>query len=81
MEYKPAERVLIKNQQRAAIAWIITLQMKHLFRRESNQLAEFFIIKNNLHAQNPLIYHAEMPLTLHSDDSPPEAGQKRNLDR
>ena len=51
MEYKPAARALIKRQQRAAIAWIITLQTRHLFRGESNQLAEFFLMKNNLRAQ------------------------------
>ena len=33
MEYKPAAQELIKQQQREAITWIITLQTKHLFRR------------------------------------------------
>ena len=50
MEYKPASRVLVKSQQRAAIAWIIPLQKKHFFRGESNQLAEFMLMKNNLRA-------------------------------
>ena len=48
MDCKPAARALIKRQQRAVIAWIITLQMKHFFRGESNQLAEFVQMKNNL---------------------------------
>ena len=64
MEYKPAARAPIKKQQTAAITWIITLQMKHLFRGESNQLVDFLLMKNNLCAQNPLIYHAEVPLAL-----------------
>ena len=57
MDYKPAARALIKSQQRAVIAWIITLQTKYFFRGESNQLAEFLLMKNNIHAQNPLVYH------------------------
>ena len=80
MEYKPAERALIKRQQRAAIAWIITLQTRNFFRGESNQLAEFVLMKNNLFARNPLICHAEVPLTLYIDDSLPAAGQKRKFD-
>ena len=48
MEYKPAPRALVKRQQRAAIAWIISLKKKHFFRGESNQLAEFVLMKNNL---------------------------------
>ena len=70
MEYKSAARALIKKQQRAVIACIITLQTKHFFRKESNQLAEFVLINSKLRAQNPLIYHAEVPLALYSDDSP-----------
>ena len=31
MEYKPLARAPIKKQQTAAITWIITLKMKHLF--------------------------------------------------
>ena len=38
-------------------------------------------MKNNLCARKPLIYHAEEPLALYRYDSPPAAGQKRNLDR
>ena len=81
MEYKPTTRVLIKNQQREAIAWIITLQTKHFFLGESNQLAEFVLMKNNLGAQNTLIYHAEVPLSLYIDDSLPAAGKKRKFYR
>ena len=80
LEYKPTAQALIKNQQRAAIAWIITLQTKHYFRGESNQLAEFVIMNNNLRARNPLIYHAEMPLALYRKYDPPAAGQKRKFD-
>ena len=58
MEYKHAARELIKIQQREAIVWIITLQTKNFFPRESNKLAEFMLMKNNLRTQNPLIYHA-----------------------
>ena len=57
MEYKPAARALIISHKRAAITWIITPQTKHFFRGESNQLAEFVLTKNNLRAQNTLIYH------------------------
>ena len=81
MEYKPVARVLIKNQQRAAIAWIITLQTKHFFRIESNQLAEFVIMKKNLCAKNPLICHAEVPFALYRYDSLPQVGQKHKFDR
>ena len=48
MEYKHVARALIKRQQRAAIIWNIILKTKHLFREESNQLAEFVLTKNNL---------------------------------
>ena len=58
MEYKPVARALIKIHQREAIAWIITLQAKNFFRGESNQLAEILLMKNDLRARNPLIYHA-----------------------
>ena len=75
MEYKPAVRVLIKRHQRAAIAWIVTLQKKHFFCGESNQLAEFVLMKNSLRAQNPLIYHAEVPISLYRYDSLPAAGK------
>ena len=81
VEYKPVARALIKRYQRASITWIITLQTKRFFRRESNQLAEFVLMKNNLRAQNPLIYHSELTLTLYKDDSPPAAGKKRRFDR
>ena len=56
MECNPAVQALIKSQQRAAIAWIITLQTKHLFCREFNKLAEFFLMNNNLRAKNPLTF-------------------------
>ena len=32
------------------------------------------LMKNSLRVQNPLIYHAEVPLTLYRDDSPPSSG-------
>ena len=38
-------------------------------------------MKNNLRAQNPLIYHVEVPLAIYIDDYPPVAGQKRKFDR
>ena len=38
-------------------------------------------MKNNLHAQNPLIYHAEVTLALYRDDSPPATGKKRRFDK
>ena len=72
---------MVKSHQRAAISWIITLQKKHFFRGESNQLAEFVLMKNNLRAKNPLIYYAEVPLALYRDDSSPAAGQKFSFDR
>ena len=76
MEYKPATQGLIKSQQRAAITWIITLQMKHFFRGESNQLTELILMKNNLLAKNPMIYQAEVPLTLYRYDPPPCSWKK-----
>ena len=81
MEYKPAARALIKRQQRAAIARIITLQTKHLFRGESNQLAGFMLMKNNIRARNPLLYNAEVPLDLYRYDSSTAAGGKGKFDR
>ena len=48
MEYKPMVRDLISKKQRASIAWIITLQTKHFFRREQDALAEFIMMKNNI---------------------------------
>ena len=38
-------------------------------------------MNNNLRAKNPLIYHAEVPPALHSDDSLPAAGRKRKFYR
>ena len=76
MEYKPEARALIKKQQRAAITWIITLQLKYFFCGESNQMVEFVTMKNNLRAWNPLIYHAEVPLALYRDDSCLQPGKK-----
>ena len=81
MEYKPAAQALIKRQQRSTITWIITLQTKHFFHGESNQLAEFVLMKNNPHARNPLIYHAEVPLALYRDDSLPADRKKLKFDR
>ena len=46
-EYKPTARALIKRHQMADIAWIIILQTKHFFCRESNKLVEFVLRKNN----------------------------------
>ena len=75
MEYNPAAQVLIKRQQRAAIACTITLQTKHFSLGESNQFSEFVLMKNNLRAQNPLIYHAEVTITLYIEDYSPASGQ------
>ena len=44
-------------------------------------MSEFLLTNNNLRVQNPLIYHAEVPLTLYRDDSPPAAGGKLKFDR
>ena len=38
-------------------------------------------MKNNLRAQNPLIYHAEVPISLYGEDSSLAARQKRNSNR
>ena len=76
MEYKPVVQALIKRQKRASIACITTLQTNHLPLGESNRLAEFVLTKSNLRAQNPLIYHAEVPISLYGEDSLPAAGQK-----
>ena len=38
-------------------------------------------MKNNLRAQNPLVYHAEVPLVLYKYDPPSAAGQKGKFDR
>ena len=65
MEYTPAETALTKNQQRYAIAWIITLQNKHFFCGEKNFLAEFVPKNNNIRARNTLINHAEVPIGLY----------------
>ena len=69
--YRPAAQAFIKRIQRASIEWIINHQNTHFFRGETNQLAEFFLMKNNLRACNPLIYHAELPITLYGEDSLP----------
>ena len=81
MDYKSASWALIRRQQRAAIAWIITLQTKYFFHGETIQLAEFFLMNNNICAHNPLIYHSEVPITLYGEDSLPTAGQKRKFYR
>ena len=48
---------------------------------ESNQLAEFVIMKSNFRAQNPLIYHTEVPLALYRDYALPADGKNRKFDR
>ena len=75
MEYKPAVQSLIKRQQRAAIAWVINLQIKNFFHGETNKLSKFVLMKNNICARNPLIYHAEVPIALYGEDSPPKSGE------
>ena len=57
VEYKPAVQALIKRQQRAATACIITIQTNQFFCGGTSQLSEFVLMKNNLRARNPLIYH------------------------
>ena len=52
---------------------------KHFFRGETNLLAEFVPIKNNISDRNPLIYHAEVPIALYGEDFPPTAVHKRKL--
>ena len=66
--YIPAARAPIKRKQRASIAWIITHQTTNFFRGETNQLAEFFVKKNNLRVHNPFIYHAEVSIALYGED-------------
>ena len=36
----------------------------------------FFLMKNNIRAHNPLIYHTEVPIGLYGEDSLPTAGHK-----
>ena len=79
MEYKPAEQALIKRKQRDAITQIITLQTNNFFCVKTNQLAEFFLTNNNIHAYNTLIYHTEVPIDLHGEDYPPTAGGKTKV--
>ena len=43
------------------------LQTKHFFRAETDQLAEFILMKNNIHARNPFILHAEVPTALYEE--------------
>ena len=69
MEYKPSARLLISSKQRASMAWIITLQTKHFFRGETDLLASFTVMKHNIRAKNPLIYHAETPSALYNESS------------
>ena len=69
MEYKPVARELVNRSKRSAIVWIITLQTKPFFRGESNQLAEFVIMKNNLRTEKNLIYHTEVTIDLYVKDS------------
>ena len=77
MEYKPAARDLIGQKQRASIAWIITLQTKHFFRGEKDTLAEFIMMKNNIRARSPLIYHIEVPTALYQDDTKGSTGKRK----
>ena len=79
MEYKPSARLLISSKQRASMAWIITLQTKHFFRGESDLLASFTVMKHNIRAKNPLIYHAETPSALYNEPSKDTklSGEKR----
>ena len=80
MEYKQTARDLISKKQRASIAWIMTLQTKHFFRGEQDTLAEFIMMKNNIRARSPLIYHIEVPAALYEDDSKKTTGIKRAID-
>lgn len=83
MEYKPSARLLISKKQRASMAWIMTLQTKHFFRGETDLLASFSVMKHNLRAKNPLIYHAETPSALYeekTDTTSTKAGTKRKIE-
>ena len=81
MDYNPSARVLIKRKHRAAITWIINLQTKNFFHGETNQLAKFVVMNNNLCVRNPLICHIEVTISLHKEDSPPKEGQKCKFNR
>ena len=81
MEYKPMAHDLISKKQGASIAWILTLQTKHFFRGEQDTLAEFIMMKNNIRARSPLIYHIEVPATLYKEDTKPnKTGTKRTIE-
>ena len=81
MEYKPTAHDLISKKQRASIAWIVTLQTKHFFRGEQDALAEFIMMKNNIRARSPLIYHIKVPAALYDKDTKPsKTGTKRTID-
>ena len=77
MEYKPSARDLISKKQRASMAWIIRLQTKHFFRGEKDTLAEFIMMKNNIWARSPLIYHIEVPTTLYKEDTKVSPGKRK----
>ena len=38
-------------------------------------------MKSNLRALNLLVYHAELPISLYGEDSPPADGQTRKFNR
>ena len=44
---------------------------KHFFRGEQDALAEFIMMKNNIQARSPLIYHIEVPAALYNKDTKP----------
>ena len=80
MEYKPSARLLISSKQQEFMAWIITLQTKHFFRGETDLLASFSVMKHNIRAKNPLIYHAETQSALYEDTTKPtKSGTKRKM--
>ena len=77
MEYKLSAWGLIGQKQRASMAWIITLQTKHFFCREMDTLAEFIMMKNNIRARSPLIYHIEVPTALYKEDTKASPGKRK----
>ena len=77
MEYKLSASDFISKKQRASVAWIIMLQTKHFFHGETDMLAEFIMMKNNIQARSPLIYHIEVPTKLYKEDTKTLPGKRK----
>ena len=67
VNYKQAALKSMSKKTRGSILWIVTLQTRHFFGGEASILASFQNMKNKIIANDPIIYHTDVPDKLIED--------------